>query len=216
MEWSMLHIERNLKKGLGLRLKVIAFCFCPCNRHRRRSRAAASQWCHCHSDDKDGLRFNKKAALLAMAEFFIANPDGGESPLHKSLGWGMRFQISQRSMGAMVRPWWEGLLLLIATPSAFADVNQANMFQDLRYIKATCIYNHFNKVDKKTARMMLKTVYENHKSNQEQVTLMFQQSLDAYPDCPTLFPEEIEPRMQTKATKIPCQFNDGKWIQVES
>ena len=106
--------------------------------------------------------------------------------------------------------------LLIATPSAFADVNQANMFQDLGYIKATCIYNHFNKVDKKTAKMMLKTVYENHKSNQEQVTLMFQQSLDTYPDCLTLFPEEVKPRMQTKTTKIPCQFNDGKWIKVES
>ena len=37
--------------------------------------------------------------------------------------------------------------LLITTPSAFANVDEANMFQDLGYIKATCIYNKFNKVD---------------------------------------------------------------------
>jgi hypothetical protein len=106
--------------------------------------------------------------------------------------------------------------LLIATPSAFADVDEANMFQDIGYIKATCIYNKFNNVDRKTARMLLKTVYKNHKSNQELVTTMFQQSLDAYPGCLTLFPEEIKSGMQTKVTKIPCQFNNGKWIQVES
>ena len=106
--------------------------------------------------------------------------------------------------------------LLIVTPSTFANLDEANMFQELGYIKATCIYNGFNKVDKKTARMLLKTVYKNHKRNEELVATMFQQSLDAYPDCLTLFPEEIKTRMKTKSTKIPCQFNDGKWIQVES
>ena len=106
--------------------------------------------------------------------------------------------------------------LLIAAPSAFADVDRANMFQDLGYIKATCIYNNLNGVDGKEARMLLKTIYKKYESNQELVTAMFQQSLDANPDCLTLFPEEIKPRMQTKATKVPCQFNDGKWIQVES
>ena len=106
--------------------------------------------------------------------------------------------------------------LLFATPSTFANVDEANMFQDLGYIKATCLYNNFNKVDKRTARMVLKTVYDNHKSNEERVTLMFQDSLDSSPNCLTLFPEEIKPRMKTKSTKIPCQFNDGKWTQVES
>lgn len=31
--------------------------------------------------------------------------------------------------------------LLLATPAAFADVDEANMFQELGYIKATCIYD---------------------------------------------------------------------------
>ena len=38
--------------------------------------------------------------------------------------------------------------LLIATPSSFANVEEANMFQDLGYIKASCIYD-VQKVDKK-------------------------------------------------------------------
>ena len=46
--------------------------------------------------------------------------------------------------------------LLFATPSTFANVDEANMFQDLGYIKATCLYNKFNKVDKRTARRVLK------------------------------------------------------------
>ena len=106
--------------------------------------------------------------------------------------------------------------LLIATPSTFANAEEANMFQDLGTIKATCIYDSFGKVHKETARMLLETVYKSHQSNQERVTLMFQNSLDAYPGCIQLFPKEIAPRMKTKTTKIPCQFNDGKWIQVEN
>ncbi len=63
--------------------------------------------------------------------------------------------------------------LLLATPAAFADVDEANMFQELGYIKATCIYDKLGKVDKKTARMLLKTVYEKHQANRERATLMF-------------------------------------------
>lgn len=106
--------------------------------------------------------------------------------------------------------------LLIATPSSFANVEEANMFQDLGYIKASCIYDKFSKVDKKTARMLLITVYEHYQKNQDLAAYIFQNALDAYPWCMNLFPKEIVPRMKTKTTKIPCQYNNGKWTQVES
>ena len=89
--------------------------------------------------------------------------------------------------------------LFITAPSIRAnEVRNANVFQDLGFIKATCIYNSFGAVDSETAKQLLNIIYDEHnKINKEIAKEIFKQSLDAYPKCISLFPKAVVIRLET-------------------